>query len=31
MDVQNRNDMKRHYLVMDNAPRNIPVKVRDVV
>jgi hypothetical protein len=31
MDVLDRNDMKGHYLVMDNAPIHTPVKVRELV
>jgi transposase len=31
MDVLDRNDMKVHYLVMDNAPIHTPVKVREIV
>jgi transposase len=31
MDVLDRNNMKGHYLVMDNAPIHTPVKVRELV
>jgi transposase len=31
MDVLDTNDMKGHYLVMDNAPIHTPVKVRELV
>jgi DDE superfamily endonuclease len=31
MDVLDRNNMKRHYLVMDNAPIHTPIKVRELV
>ena len=31
MDVLDRNDMKGHYIVMDNAPIHTPVKVRDLI
>ena len=31
MDVLDRNDIKRHYLVMDNAPIHTPAKIRDLV
>src|ERR1700730_1687124 len=31
MDVLDRNDMKGHYIVMDNAPIHTPVQVRDLI
>jgi len=31
MNVLDRNNMKGHYLVMDNAPIHTPAKVRDLV
>jgi transposase len=31
IDVLDRNDMKGHYLVMDNAPIHTPLKVRELV
>ena len=31
MDVLDTNNMKEHYLVMDNAPIHTPVKVRELV
>jgi transposase len=31
MDVLDRNNMKGHYLLMNNAPINTPVKVREIV
>jgi hypothetical protein len=31
MDVLDRNNMKGHYLVMDNAPIHTPVKVRELI
>jgi transposase len=31
MDVLDRNNMKGHYLVMDNAPIHTPFKVRELI
>ena len=31
MDVLDRNDIKGHYLVMDNASIHTPIKVRELV
>ena len=31
MDVQDRNDLKGNYLVVDNAPIHTPAKIRDLV
>jgi transposase len=31
MVVLDRNNMKRHYLVMDNAPIHTPIKIRELV
>jgi transposase len=31
MDVLDRNNMKGHYLVMDNAPIHTPVKIRELI